>query len=187
MAVIVREKVKGSGEWWVFINHKGKRRSKKIGTKRAANNVKREVEARLAKGDLGMLKDKCPTVAHYGSKWVNSPIREWSDSTRSGYSNILENHIIPHFGSKRLDEIKRLDVKQLITSVHSLSSARKQTVLGVLSGIFSSAVEDEIVEVNPCQKMGKYCGNQALRDIKPLTADEVQTLLENASELPFEA
>ena len=37
MAVIVREKVKGSNEWWVFINHKGRRRSKKIGDKRTAN------------------------------------------------------------------------------------------------------------------------------------------------------
>jgi hypothetical protein len=26
VAVIVREQVKHSGEWWVFINHKGKRR-----------------------------------------------------------------------------------------------------------------------------------------------------------------
>ena len=46
MAVIVKEKIKGSGEWWVFINHKGKRRSKKIGSKKAAIAVKREVEAR---------------------------------------------------------------------------------------------------------------------------------------------
>ena len=30
MGVKVREKVKGSGEWWIFINHQGKRRSKKV-------------------------------------------------------------------------------------------------------------------------------------------------------------
>ena len=58
MAVIVREKKKGSGEWWVFINHKGKRRSKKVGDKRAANAVKREVEQRLAKGDMGKVIGK---------------------------------------------------------------------------------------------------------------------------------
>ena len=43
--------------------------------------VKREVEARLAQGDLGMLKGECPTVAKYGSEWLNSPLREWSDGT----------------------------------------------------------------------------------------------------------
>ncbi len=31
MGVTVREKVKGSGVWWVFISHQGKRKSKKIG------------------------------------------------------------------------------------------------------------------------------------------------------------
>jgi integrase len=186
MGVKVREKVKNSGEWWVFINHKGKRRSKKIGDKRAANAVKRKVEARLAKGDLGMIKEKCPTVAQYGREWVTSPIREWSDSTRSAYSNILENIITPHFGNRRLDEVKRIDVRRLIEGVHHLSSARKKVVIAVLSGIFGSALEDELVEVNPCQKMRKYCGNQTLLDIKPLTADEVQTLLDNASKLPFE-
>ena len=186
MAVIVREKVKGSGEWWVFINHKGRRRSKKVGTKKAANSVKREVEARLAKGDLGILKNKTPTVASYGRECVMSPIREWSDATRSAYSSIVENTIIPHLGIKRLDEVKRLDVKRLIESVHHLSSARKRTIVGVLSGIFSCALEDELVEVNPCHRMRRYCGNQTLRDVAPLTSDEVQTLLDNASALPHE-
>ena len=50
MAVIVREKVKGSGEWWIFINHKGRRRSKKSGDKRTANTVARKVKERLAAG-----------------------------------------------------------------------------------------------------------------------------------------
>ena len=31
MGVLVKEKVKGSGEWWIFINHNGKRKSKKVG------------------------------------------------------------------------------------------------------------------------------------------------------------
>jgi integrase len=31
MGVTVREKVKGSGEWWVFANFRGKRRAYKTG------------------------------------------------------------------------------------------------------------------------------------------------------------
>jgi len=81
MAVIVREKVKGSGEWWVFINHKGRRRSKKIGDKRTANTVARKVRQRLAAGDLGMLREKCPTVGKYGNQWLYSPLREQVEST----------------------------------------------------------------------------------------------------------
>ena len=39
MGVVVREKVKGSGEWWAFINHNGRRTSKKVGTRRNAEKV----------------------------------------------------------------------------------------------------------------------------------------------------
>jgi len=71
MAVIVRKKVKGPGEWWVFINHNKKRKSKKIGSKKigskkAANSVAKEIEKRLAKGDMGILKEETPTIAKYG-------------------------------------------------------------------------------------------------------------------------
>jgi len=188
MAVIVREKVKGSGEWWVFINHKGKRRSKKVGTKKAANAVKQEVEARLAKGDMCMIREQCPSVAKYGSEWLDSPLREWTDSTRSNHNGVFELHIKPALGNKRLDEIKRKNVKALISEVRNkgLSSARAQGVLAVLSGLFESAIEDEIVSANPCQNAGKHCGNETLVEIEPLTVTEVQTMLENASKLPIE-
>jgi integrase len=188
MAVLVREKVKGSGEWWVFINHNNKRRSKKVGDKKAANAVKREVEARLAKGELGMLKEKCPTVAKYGLEWLDSPLREWTDSTRSNHSGVFELHIKPALGSKRLDEVRRKDVKALISEVRSkgLSSSRAQVVLAVLSGLFESALEDEMVSANPCQNAGKHCGNETVVEISPLTAEEVQSLLDNASKLSFE-
>jgi integrase len=46
MAVNVREKPKGSGIWWIFINHQGKRKSKKIGTDcKIAREVAKKIEA----------------------------------------------------------------------------------------------------------------------------------------------
>lgn len=36
MGVKVREKPKGSGVWWIFINHHGRRKSKKVGSKKNA-------------------------------------------------------------------------------------------------------------------------------------------------------
>jgi len=172
MAVIVREKVKDSGEWWVFINHKGKRRSKKIGDKRTANAVARKVRQRLAAGDLGMLRDRCPTIAKYGLQWLDSPLREQAESTLFKYKEAFELHIKPYFGSKRLDEIKRRHVKEFVGMLKEkdLSPARVQTMLAVLSGIFENAIEDEIVDQNPCQRTRKYCGSGRLKDIDPLNA-----------------
>lgn len=164
------------------LNHKGKRRSKKVGSKKAANAVKREVEARLAKGDMGMIKERCPTVGNYGKKWLDSSLQSWKDSTRDNYVGAFKHHIKPRLGKKWLDEIRRSDVKYLIEALRAadMSSARVQTVKNVLSGIFTSAVEDEIISVNPCARTGKYAGNSSESEIIPFTSKEVCTLLENA-------
>lgn len=51
MGVKVREKPRGSGEWWLFIDHQGRRKSKKIGRdKRLALEAARKIEARLVLG-----------------------------------------------------------------------------------------------------------------------------------------
>jgi hypothetical protein len=39
MGVKIREKPKGSGEWWIFINHHGNRKSKRVGDKETAQEV----------------------------------------------------------------------------------------------------------------------------------------------------
>ena len=36
MAVKVRERIKGSGVWWIFIDHKGRRKAVKVGSESAA-------------------------------------------------------------------------------------------------------------------------------------------------------
>ena len=180
MAVIVREKVKGSSEWWVFINHKGRRKSKKVGSK-----VAREIEARLAKGDMGMIREQSPTVAKYGREWLDSPHRQWADGTFQNYDTAFNLYIKEHLGSKQLNEIKRRDVKNFIGKLNGLSSKRKKTILTVLSSIFENAIDDELVNVNPCQNTTKHCGNETVNGITVLTPDEVQTLLENAAALPY--
>jgi integrase len=54
-----------NGAWWVFVDHEGRRKAKKVGTREAAERVKRELEARLVLGDLGVFRqpDKVPPRA----------------------------------------------------------------------------------------------------------------------------
>lgn len=188
MGVRVREKEKGSGVYWVFINHKSKRRSKKIGDKKTANLVARGIREMLNRGDLGILKQKCPTVATYGQEWLTSPLRNLEETTLRNYEAIFRLHIKPDLGSRPLDEVKRKHVRTLIAQLKSkkLSSSSAQVVIAVLSGIFDSAIEDEFISVNPCQNTRRFCGNETQTVINPLTPDEVQTFLENASTLPIE-
>ena len=50
MGVRIREKIKDSGVYWVFVTHKGKRVSRKVGSERAANEAASKIQARLTLG-----------------------------------------------------------------------------------------------------------------------------------------
>jgi len=190
MAVTVREKKKGSGEWWIFINHQGKRKSKKIGDKRTANNLAKEIRERLAKGDMGMVKDAVPTLSRYGKRVLESPLNDWEVNTLRHYQDAFRLHIKPALGRKRLDEVKKRHVKNLITNLkaNGFSASRAETVLQVLRIILNHAAEDEYIVANPCEKMGKYCGKKPKKK-NPLDAMEAQEMVEAASHLSlvFEA
>ncbi len=59
MGVKVKERPKGSGIWWLFIDHQGNRKAKKIGKdKKLALEAAKKIEAKLALGDLGVMADK---------------------------------------------------------------------------------------------------------------------------------
>lgn len=188
MGVRVREKVKGSGEWWVFVNNKGQRQSKKVGDKRTANIVKKQVEEKIARGEWGIQSSELPTLAVQGQKYIDSPLRKWTERTIKESQNRFDKHIKPALGNKRIDEIRPRHVKQLLEDVlgKGLSSATARSVLRVLSGILEDAREDELIELNPCQKTGKYCGNGTNKKVNPLEAHEVAQLLENAQTLPMD-
>jgi hypothetical protein len=67
MGVNVKEKVAGSGVWWLFINHCGKRISKRVGSEEAAKIAARKIEARLTLGETGLPEPKGakPTIEEY--------------------------------------------------------------------------------------------------------------------------
>ena len=59
MGVRVRQKIKGKGNpWWVFISHNGKRASRKVGDKRAADKVASMIRAKLQLGEFEIEEHK---------------------------------------------------------------------------------------------------------------------------------
>jgi len=60
MGVTIREKTKDSGVYWVFVAHHGKRTSRKVGDKKAAEEVARKIQAKLTL-DESLPERKPPT------------------------------------------------------------------------------------------------------------------------------
>jgi integrase len=185
MGVKVREKPKGSGEWWIFINHRGKRMSKKAGKiEKRARDAAKQIEANLLLGDLGVLKGKeqVPTFGEYSEKYLAFIKMNRRHSTYERYYQALRDHIKPDFGKKPLDEINRGDVRDFI-----LKKSEKFKPLifrDIMSGVFNYAIDDEVINVNPVSGITKRLKmkRDKSEDVDPLNETDMDLFLNTCQE-----
>ena len=183
MGVKVREKVKGSGEWWIFIDHNGRRKSKKIGKdKRLAREVAKKIDAKLTMGDMSLSKnEKVPTFGDYAKTWKEvTLLATCKPSTVRGYKMILKSHILPVFRKMPVNEISRMMIKKfLMEKVNSGLAASTVTHLkNAISGTLNLAVDDEVISANPAHKLGKIFRVKSLQPvIEPLSREELSLLI----------
>ena len=106
MGVKVRERPKGSGIYWIFIDHQGKRKSKRIGTnEKLARDVAKKIEAKLILGQLDLQpKDASmvPKFSEYAEVWLGGYGKTaLKYSTLESYRIELRNHISPASQSEK--------------------------------------------------------------------------------------
>ena len=184
MGVKIREKPSGSGEWWVFIDHQGKRKSKKIGKdKKLAKEVASKIEAKLVLGDTVLEKPKItmPVFSEVAELWIAQP-HDWKDSTCERYRDNLKIHAYPVFGRTPIDQITKRNLKMFFdrkyTEGSKLNSIR--LIRAPMSGVLSYAVSDlDLMDHNPMRDVSfKY--KKSDFEVEPLTESESILLLDQA-------
>jgi integrase len=188
MGVKVKERVKG--EWWIFINHKGKRKAKKIGKdKRTAMDVAKKIEARLTLGefDIEEGKKEIPTFKEYSDLWLSSyikPLRR--SSTHERYQEVLKRHVYPVIGEIPLDQIRRANIRDLLLDLHrkGLSRSTVSFMRNVISGPMAYAVDAELIPMNPTTGLIKslHIEQDKGEHVSPLTPEEVNLFLKTCNE-----
>jgi integrase len=187
MAVKVREKVKGSGDWWVFIDHQGKRRAKRVGKdKRFAQEVAKKIEARQVLGDLDLKQEATKTFGEYATLWINTTVpAACKTSTIYDYRNLLKRYILHAFGDMSIRDVNRMKIKQFLTDKIEIgkSASTVNHMKSAISGILNLAVDDETIEVNPAHRLGKiFRVKRSKESIDPLTRKELTLLLDTFRE-----
>lgn len=183
MGVKVKERPLKSGIWWIFIDHKGKRKSKKIGKdKRTALDAAKKIEAKLIMGDFELEKKvvKKPTFGECARFWLLLP-HDWKESTRENYELNLKKHALPYFGKTPINEIARKDLKAFFDKkyIEGLNIKTLKLIKAPINGVFAYAVESEHIEINPLRDLAlKY--KRGKFEIDPLTDTESLLLLEEA-------
>jgi integrase len=187
MGVRVREKTKGSGIYWVFIHHNGKRKAKKIGKEETANEIAEKIKAQLTLGRFNLLplkaKPECPTFKDYSEKWLAFIMAKRRESTYERYAQVLRDHVMPSFGKKALDSVTRGDVRDFLVA----KSAKFDVALfrDVLSGVLGFAVDDEIIKVNPVTGVTKKLDlrRDRSKDVDPFTEADLNLFLDTCQGL----
>ena len=181
MGVTVREKDKGSGVWWVFINHDGRRKAKKVGSKRAARQVAEKLEEKLAGKEFNLNEASAPLFKELAEAWLEITVpATCKPSTCKDYEVILRLHVGPVFNQRPVDKITRLEVKDfLLGKVRDGYAPSSVTHFkNAISGVLNRAVEAGILEHNPAKTLGRlYREKPRGEEISPFSYEELERLL----------
>jgi len=188
MGVKVREKVKDSNEWWVFINHGGRRTSRKVGSEKAAWEVARKIEAKLTLGEAFVQEKKppVPTLEEYYQRFKRTYMKTLKEASRETYHSSFKNHILPTLGKLRLDQIDRSRMEEFTAALVEKDLAKDSItmILSPLGVLYTDAIEKNIVRDNPTLRLRKFYRQAPKRheEIEPLSREESLLFLQTTQQ-----
>ena len=106
----------------------------------AARNVRDDLSARRARGESIAPRPKL-RFGEAADAWLDGPVGDLRDTTQAKYRCMVEQHLRPRFGSRRLDAIGAEDLANLVRELRAggKSESTISVVLGVVNPIFKFA------------------------------------------------
>jgi integrase len=137
----------------LYTDVKGRRRSAgTFSTEKAATRAWQRAEVHVAEGRIGDPRRGQQRFRRYVlEEWL--PHHEIEARTRENYTYYLERLILPEFGPMRMVEILPLDVRRWVTTLKSdgVSPTVIRYAMTVLSAIFTTALNDQVIKLHPCR------------------------------------
>ena len=108
------------GAWWIFIDHRGQRKAKRVGVgeagKKAAREAAAQIQARLALGQGAFQSDQAGiTLQTYAEGWLEHIKQVRKHTTHADYKKRLDQWILPSLGKLDMRDITREKVRSLVT------------------------------------------------------------------------
>ena len=189
MGVKVRERVKGSKVYWLFVNFNGQRKAKRVGDKKAAELAATKIRAHLALGETDLLRvdrQRLPTFQEAAERWLttHAQLGQIRTTTEAHYAHKLRAYAFPRFGGKSVTAVTREDVRSLVVDLLAQGKSRSlaRNLLAPIRQTFNQLIDDGMNLTNPATRMGRYLKvkTDPRSRITPLILEEEQALLETA-------
>jgi integrase len=146
------------GSWWIFVNHHGQRKAKRVGTGKEGQKTAvaaEKIQARLVLGDLSLLEEAKPqeiTLREYAEQWLTTDVAlRQKPGTVETYRGVLRNHWLPELGTLPLSAITRVQIKSILQRklMAGMKANMARSMFGVLRTCLNAAVEEERIMGTP--------------------------------------
>ena len=124
-----------------------------------------------------------PTVEEYCEKWLLMKSANLRTTTLRDYTYKVKNFIVEPLGHKYMADVRADDVKIAILPASKKSESVYHSVQMLYKSIFESAVESNIIDSSPCEKLSAK-GGIPQKAKSALTDEQVDKLLDAIKGLP---
>jgi integrase len=166
-----------SGRWQVRVLDQAAGKHVSVGTyatKQDANAALAQAVADQSRGAWVAPEKGRVTVGTYAAEWIERH-PTLAPRTRELYRSLLRLHIAPHLGDAAIGSLTTASVRRWHATLHTQRSATTAAkAYRLLRTVCSTAVEDGVLAVNPCQVKGAGVERSAERPIA--TVAEVAAL-----------
>lgn len=187
---VTLNKKKSTGDWYVWINHGGKRISKKIGANyQTAVAVAAEFRKKLALDEVEFSTKNEVAVAtltfgeFFRDFMENVAKLRLKYNSWMSYQKLADLYLLPSWKDRKLDSLTRQDVKTLLLQKQA-EGLVINNIKVCISAILAEAVEREILTINPAHNLGRFF-RRGLRKTQThfLTREQTATLLSAAKQI----
>jgi integrase len=120
------------------------------------------------------------TLRDYSRRWLDQ--RQLRPRTAKHYESMLDRLILPDLGDLKLVTLTPAKVREWHAGLGSVHKTRNAHTYALLHAICATAVQDEVLDANPCRIRAAMQTNRK-REVEILTPAEVETL---AGKMPAE-
>jgi integrase len=195
MGVKIRQR--DDGAWWLFVDHQGHRKAKKIGVGKGAKQLAEaaaiKIRAKLLDGDLGVFEPApdAPTFAEVYQEWVakHAALRAVGPTTLENYRSFAERHLLPAFGRHTITSIDVASIESFIETKRAGGSVRwagkpladncLKAGLRILGLILKRAVRRGLIPATPMANV-EWRSAPRGESVDPFTSAELRAILSAA-------
>lgn len=147
--------------------------------------ARKKADIKLALLEAGVKENKDnTTVSEWAKKWLKDYKQgSISPAVYRDIEGIVNNHILPSLGSMPLKSVNAADIRRLMNKKSHFSESHQRKIAQIILQIFSSAVENDVIDKLPIHKIKIAVGSRE-SSTRAITSKERSLTLKTAEKYP---